>query len=377
MPTLETEGIEMSTRRFGRAGSAAVALGVAVLTVVAGASPADAKSNGDHDGAREGEIRVLLTDLSSPKGVDFFHGSVLIGQGAFGPPGPVLELHRRGPDRGTVDELTDPVGLVDLAAAEDGSGWGIGSQDGVLYRRAIDGTISAVLNLHEYQASDPDPYDQDDFPEESNPYGLAVLPNGDALVADAAGNDIVRVAPDGSATTIARFDLETIKTDHLPPDFGLPPEITAEAVPTTVALGPDGHIYVGLLNGFPFRPGASRVWRIDPDAEGALCSVNTPDEDCTVYAEGFTAIQDIAFDPNDGTLYVLELAEDGVFAFEAGFETGEFPPAVLLEVEKDGDREELARGELSQPGGIDVARNGNLFVTDGVFTSGRLLRIHD
>ncbi|MGH9252513.1 MAG: ScyD/ScyE family protein [Acidimicrobiales bacterium] len=119
-----------------------------------------------------------------------------------------------------------------------------------------------MLNLHEYQQEDPDPVDQEGSPEESNPYGLAVLPDGDALVADAAGNDLIRISPDGNATTMARFDLETISTDHLPPEFGLPPEITAEAVPTSVAIGKDGAIYVGELKGFPFRPGTSHVWRI-------------------------------------------------------------------------------------------------------------------
>ncbi len=49
-----------------------------------------------------------------------------------------------------------------------------------------------------YQATDPDPVDQDEPPlPRSNAYGLTIAPNGDALVADAAGNDIVRVTPDG------------------------------------------------------------------------------------------------------------------------------------------------------------------------------------
>ena len=56
---------------------------------------------------------------------------------------------------------------------------------------------STCSSLVEYQVTDPDPVDQDNFPEESNAYGLTVLPNGDALVADAAANDIVRVTPDG------------------------------------------------------------------------------------------------------------------------------------------------------------------------------------
>jgi hypothetical protein len=44
------------------------------------------------------------------------------------------------------------------------------------------------------------------FPEESNRYGLGVLPDRDALVAHAAGNDIIRVLPPGDVTTMARFD---------------------------------------------------------------------------------------------------------------------------------------------------------------------------
>ena len=110
-------------------------------------------------------------------------------------------------------------------------------------------------------------------------------------------------------------------------------------MPTSVVVGPDGYVYVGELKGFPFRPGSSHVWRIDPDAEGASCSVNMPSDACTVYQSGLTAIQDIDFStPRSDWLYVLELAADGVLAFEAGFETGEFPPAVLLEISNIGRR---------------------------------------
>ena len=202
---------------------------------------------------------MLLDDLSSPKGIAVTdRGEPAVGQGAFGGPGPVLVYLLQGPNRGSTVEVTEPLNLVDIAISPlDGTGWGIGSQDLTLYHQLADGTIVAVLDIAAYQATDPDPVDQDDFPEESNPYGLTILPNGDALVADAAGNDIIRVTPEGDAVTVARFDLELIATDHLPPDFGLPPFITAEAVPTSVTVGPDGAIYVGQLMGFPFRPGTS------------------------------------------------------------------------------------------------------------------------
>jgi len=226
-------------------------------------------------------IRVLLTGLSSPKGLALTsEGNLIVGQGAFGPPAPVLIYLLRGPDRGDTIEVSEPVNVIDVAEGPDGSGWAIG-QDRVLYRQDLDGNIEAVLDIAAYQETDPDPYDQEGNPTESNPYGLAVLPTGDVLVADAAGNDLLRVTPDGDATTMARFDVESISTSHLPPGEGFPPRIDAESVPTTVTIGPDGWIYVGELKGFPFRPRTSRIWRIDPHADGVLCSVNDPAAGCS------------------------------------------------------------------------------------------------
>ena len=342
------------------------ACGALLATLVTGATAVWAKP----------QAEVLLTGLSSPKALTIGNdGNPLLGQGTFGPPGPILSYVLRGPHRGDTVQIFDAVSIVDIAQTPDGARWAIGS-DRMLYRQAPNGVVDAVLNIRLYQRGDPDPVDQDDFPEESNPYGLAALPSNDVLFADAANNDLVRVTPEGDATTVARFDLESISTDHLagggPPP---PPFLTAESVPTSVTIGPDGAAYVGELKGFPFRPGSSLVWRVDPDDEGAFCSVRTPEPDCTVYASGLTAIEDIAFNMHTGKLYVYELAADGVLAYEEGFETGDFPPAVLLEVAK-GKRTQLTPGTLSQPGGVAVANDGTIFVTDGMFSTGRLLRIH-
>jgi hypothetical protein len=357
-----------------------------------GLAPGTAGAHGDDDDDDDDDesvLRVLLSDLSSPKGLSINDaGELVIAQGAFGPPGPVLVLPVRGPNRGVPTPITDPFSLTDIAISPiDGTGWAIAG-DAHLYHQLGDGTIVDVLDIPGYQAGDPDPVDHDDPPNptESNPYGLAVDRHGNALVADAAGNDLLRVAPDGTTVTVARFDLEAVATDHLPPDFPLPPGVTlppefdAEAVPTTVTIGPDGAIYVGELKGFPFRPGTSRVWRIKPHAEGAWCSADEPDPtgSCSTYSSGYTAIHDIAFNKHSRRMYVYELAADGVLAFEEGFATGVFPPAVLLEVKKRWHREwriELVTGELSQPGGVVVARNGKVYVTDGVFSVGRVSQV--
>ena len=202
------------------------------------------------------DAQVLLDGLNSPKGVAVLGSDVIVSQGAFGPPdtgpvpGPVLQYVTRGRDRGTSFPVTEPVTLVDVAISPlDGTGWGLFA-GGLLVHQLDDGSVVNVLDMVAYQETDPDPVDQDDFAEESNAYGLAIAPNGDALVADAAGNDIVRVTPEGVAWTVARFDLEEVATD-LTPIPGLPPTMTAEAVPTSVAFGRDGDIYVGRAQGLP------------------------------------------------------------------------------------------------------------------------------
>jgi hypothetical protein len=339
--------------RVGRTGA------VLALIAIIGASPASAAP----------PLEVLAEGLSSPKGLSLADRDPVVAQGAFGAPGPVLQYLRTGPSRGSTIELSSPNSLVDVAVTPDGAGWGIGG-DRVLYRQDASGIV-AVLDIAAYQFADPDPDDQDGDGDQSNPYGLAALPNNDVLVADAQNNDLLRVSPDGSAVTVARFLPQEVSTGHLP---GFPvPSIMAEAVPTGIAIGLDGWAYVSELKGFPFRPGSSNVYRVNPWTEDATCSTSVS-ADCSVAMSGFTALVDIAINPNNGTVYTYSLAADGVLAFEEGFGTGDFPPAVLTQV-RNGKRTDLVPGQLSEPGGVTVARDGTVFATDGVFTYGRLVQI--
>jgi hypothetical protein len=324
------------------------------------------------------QLKVLLEGLSSPKGIALGPKSVFVSQGAYpflpsSVPGPVLEYILKGKGHGTARPITDPVNLVDIARTPDGAGWGIGG-DGWLYRQAPDGSIAAILDIHAYQAADPDPYNNPlEDPAESNPFGLAALRTNEVLIADAAGNDIIRVNKNGKAVTVARFTREAIKTSHLG-DPTLPKTIDAEAVPTSIAIGRDGWAYVGQLMGYPGRPKTSHIWRVNPYRQNAVCTAEKPNRKCKVWKSGFTSIIDLAFNPKNGTLYVYEIAKKGWLAFEAGFTTGVFPPAVLLEVKGHRTRE-LVRGKLSQPGGVAVSRDGTVFLTDGMFGNGRLLRL--
>jgi hypothetical protein len=125
---------------------------------------------------------------------------------------------------------------------------------------------------------------------------------------------------------LAIFPDEVVSTTNLQSLIGCPnpfipdlaficniPMMPAQAVPTSVVVGPDGYYYVGELKGFPAPTGESNLWRVSPNASGAECG-SSPD--CVkVFDGGFTSIIDLAFGA-DGKLYVAELDEQSWFAVE-------------------------------------------------------------
>jgi hypothetical protein len=191
-----------------------------------------------------------------------------------------------------------------------------------LYWVSHSGAVTEIANLADYEMTvNPD------APEiNPNPFDVAALgwPFGSALVADAGGNDLLIVDRHGNIDWIATFPMELVSTANvksllhcapgqtIPPPCALPPMIPAQAVSTSIAIGPDGAYYVGELKGFPAPVGESRIWRVKPTARHARCGTSP---DCTVVADGFTSIVDLTFGW-DGTLHVVELDEASWFAIE-------------------------------------------------------------
>jgi glucose/arabinose dehydrogenase len=168
-------------------------------------------------------------------------------------------------------------------------------------------------------------------PTDSDPWHVAALPGGAWLVTDAGGNSLLRVAADGGITLVAAF-----------PSRALGGPGPTEPVPTGVAVGPDGAYYVAELTGFPFVPGAARIYRIAPGG--------TP----TVFATGFTMISDLAFGA-DGTLYALEYDSNGLLAPGS--------QGALWKVNPDGSRTLVFSDGLQNPTGLAI-RDGAFYVSD-------------
>jgi len=251
------------------------------------------------------------------------------------------------------------IGAQDVLVAPDGTVFGIVGlgMDPALRDAAGDpatglGTIVvgdgtgawfSVVDVAAYEAAN----NPDGGLPDSNPFSGALTGNG-GVVADSGANALLNVPEEGDITTLAVFPDTMVDA---PPFLELPPgtQIPMQAVPTGVVIGPDGAYYVGQLTGFPFVPGAAKVWRV------------VPGEAPTVYAEGFTNIIELAFD-DEGTLWVLEIASGGLLNVN-----GEDPSTMaggLYTVSSDGTVTEMMSDPLVFPAGMAFGPDGALYISN-------------
>ena len=387
----QAPSLDRDPRRSRRGAATTLTVGLCALSLSV-ASSAQAAPSQDEPRSGSDAVTVVLSGLTANKATaPGAHGTLLLGVGTPGGAGALQEYTADGDDRGRLRTITSlPASPSDVADAGHGAVWvlfGAPPEDGPpapgsaarhLYRWTPQrgGSLTDVADLGSYTAAHPDPNDLESDPTDSNPYGLAALTDGSVLVTDAAANAVRQVWPDGRIQTVAQLPVETVSTGPLGAGAGLPPQMPAEAVPTSVAVGPDGAWYVGELKGFPFVPGTSRIWRIEPGSHDITCNpAAAADAACRVSESGFTAVIDITFDRRN-RLNVLELAKDGVGAVE--HPTGPLPAAALIRVSKGGARTELAPGQLVLPGAVALdRRTGDLFVTDHQLIpgQGRLVRL--
>lgn len=241
-----------------------------------------------------------------------------------------------------------------------------------LWRAAVaDGTREELADLAQHeQTENPDEGEPD-----TNPYSLVVESPTDVVVADAGGNDVLRV--DTTGPTVSTVAVLPPVVSPIPAFFGEHGVFPSQAVPTSLFPLAGGDSYaVGQLTGFPFPVGGASVWEVDGDLAPLV--------------EGFTNIIDVTQHPN-GDLYVLQITEGSLLDAEAAVQEGGAPDftGALYRVDPDtGDRELLLTDPLWAPGGMAFVGN-DLFVsncsicpgTDDPETPGRqdghLLRVAD
>jgi hypothetical protein len=178
---------------------------------------------------------------------------------------------------------------------------------------------------------------------DSDPYDVVAY-HGGFVVADAAANSLLQVSPSGHIRMLARFPAvtETAPAGVLGP---APVTVKAQAVPTSIAVGPDGALYVGLLRGVPSDPGTAYIYRVVPGHQP------------TIWARGLTAVTAIAFDQR-GRLLATEYSTGGLLAPPA-------TPGALVRISHDGHTiTALPVSGLFQPTGIAVGGNGAVYVSN-------------
>ncbi len=190
--------------------------------------------------------------------------------------------------------------------------------------------LKLLANLAKYERL----HDPDHLGKDSDPTGY-VKRGKKIVIADSGGNDVLSVKrSNGKIRVVTVFGNRTV---HNP--FG-PGTIPMETVPTATAIGPDGALYVSELTGFPFVPGAARIFRI---AGGVR----------TVYATGLTNVTDLAW--AGGKLYAVQISDVGLLN-----ETG-LPSGSLVQVHHTGSPTTV-KDNLPAPYGVAI-HNGSAYVT--------------
>ena len=192
---------------------------------------------------------------------------------------------------------------------------------------------------------------------DTNPYGLVEFPGGH-LMTDAGANALLRVRASGHTSLVAVFQSRG-STPPRPSFAPSPFPAIADAVPTSVVLGPDGAYYVSELTGVPFVDTRANVYRVVPADEPQMFFIQ---DACLT---GFKMILDMAFD-GEGNLYVLQHATGAIQQTGRG---------VLIRVTPDkGQSSTCAQyqagtrttvvGGLSRPTSVVIGPDGAIYVTN-------------
>jgi sugar lactone lactonase YvrE len=169
-----------------------------------------------------------------------------------------------------------------------------------------------------------------DFPD-ANPNAV-LYSRGHRYVVDAGANTLTEVKRNGAVKVLAFFPV--------------PANAQSDAVPTCVARGPDGALYVGELLGGFYTPGHARVWRVVPG--------HAPH----VWARGLTTVQGCGFG-RGGAFYATEFQTGGLNEGPTADPAGD-----VVRIGRHGHRTHLGAGKLFFPSGFAAGSDGAIYVSN-------------
>ena len=323
------------------------------------------------------EAPVLVTQgLAGPLSLSVNKGKVTVAQSAAG------KLSRVAVDgTGLVDlyQIRPDVEVSGVESAGHGTDFTLtgktesGKPFAKLVHLSFDGKVSTRASLLQYEQNrNPDgattygfrrisPRCADTLPKKfgkpsrrgavkSHPYATALMPDGSTVVADAAGNDIVRVSKKDVVSTVAVLPPQPLKLTKAAAAVLKLPRCTVgltyrfEPVPTDVEVH-GGNFYVTTLPGGPESPGLG--------ARGKVYRVNPSNGRVTLVAKGFLGATNLAV-TDAGAIYVTELLGNRVSTIVDGVRTSFL--------------------DLAAPSAIEWS-DGALYATTDTFVNGSVVRI--
>src|SRR5262249_54032614 len=195
-----------------------------------------------------------------------------------------------------------------------------------VFRVNPDGTTTSIANLSAFQQAHPVAHPElDDFEPDGTWYSMVAV-RGAIYAVEPNHGELDKITLDGAISRVVDI---SASQGHI--------------VPTAIAY--HGNFYVGNLNTFPVQVGSAKILKVTPSGQ------------IEQHAAGLTTVLGLAFDAQ-GRLYALETDTVAGFPGPAAAGSGQ-----VVRVNGDGSLTPIATG-LVFPTGMTMGPDGALYVSN-------------
>ena len=340
---------------------------LAVLATSAAAAaavvPAPALAHGSHGSPPR--VTVLNSTVGSPFNLELTRHGILVADGGQGP-GSSGQVSKLRSDGTLTTVVPDVVGASGVAVSRKALAYTSTTSNPDTFENTA-ASLEIKYRYGGHVHADTLAYEKANNPDQVNTYGIAnptqcqsdlLAPIGGAsytggidshsysvaswgrnwLLADAGGNDLLKIDGRGKISTVAVFPPQQIKVTQAFLDANFPSGVDTscllgatygfEPVPTDVEVGRDGYLYVTTL------PGGAEDDSLG--ANGAVWRVSPWSGHVKKIASGFLGATNLAL--SDGKIYVTELFAGRVSVVDGHHVAPyvDLPGALSIEAGRDG-----------------------------------------